>query len=86
MLEVLEILRNIVRTHLFILHINQTSVLYGKKHGIYFYISRTTQHTNTGQVPACSQEPVDFTDYCGDFNLFEDNTARNDKFHPPIID
>ena len=25
-------------------------------------ISRTTQCTNTGQVPACSQEPVDSTD------------------------
>ena len=40
-----------------------TSVLYGKKHGIYcIYVSKTTQRTNTGQVPACSQEPVDFTD------------------------
>ena len=28
----------------------------------YIYISRTTQRTNTGQVPACSEEPVDFTD------------------------
>ena len=27
----------------------------------YIYISRTTQHKNTGQVPACSQEPVDST-------------------------
>ena len=25
-------------------------------------ISRTTQRTNTGQIPACSQEPVDSTD------------------------
>ena len=45
--------------------------------------------TNTGQVPVCSQEPVDSTNantYCGHFNLFGDNTARNDKFHRPIID
>ena len=24
--------------------------------------------------------------YCGEFNLFGDNTARNNKFHCPIID
>ena len=24
--------------------------------------------------------------YCGDVILFEDNTARNDKFYRPIID
>jgi len=28
----------------------------------YIYISRTTQLTNTGQVPACNQKPVDSTD------------------------
>ena len=28
----------------------------------YIYISRTTQRTNTGQVSACSQVPVDSTD------------------------
>ena len=28
----------------------------------YRAISRPTQCTNTGQVPACSQEPVDSTD------------------------
>ena len=28
----------------------------------YIYISRATQRTNTGQVPACSQEPIDSTD------------------------
>ena len=64
-----------------------TSVFHGKKHGIY-YISGTTQRINTGQVPACNQEPVDSTDanIYGDFNLFEDNTVRNDKFYRPIID
>ena len=34
-------------------------------------ISRTTQRTNTGQVPACSQEPVDFTDT----NIVETSTC-----------
>ena len=29
--------------------------------------------------------PTSFT-YCGDFNLFKDNTVRNDKFYHPIID
>ena len=34
-------------------------------------ISRTTQCTNTGQVPACSQEPVDSTDA----NIVETSTC-----------
>ena len=37
----------------------------------YIYISRTTQRTNTGQVPACSQEPVDSTDA----NMVETSTC-----------
>ena len=45
-----------------------TSVVYGKK---YIYISRTTQRTNSGQVPACSQEPVDSTDA----NMVETSTC-----------
>ena len=47
-----------------------TSVVCGKKHEI-FYISRTTQRTNSGQVPACSQEPVDSTDA----NMVETSTC-----------
>ena len=35
------------------------------------YISRTTQCTNTGQVSACSQEPVDSTDA----NIVETSTS-----------
>ena len=34
-------------------------------------ISRTTQRTNTGQVPACSQDPVDSTDA----NIVETSTC-----------
>ena len=34
-------------------------------------ISRTTQRTNTGQIPACSQEPVDSTDA----NIVETSTC-----------
>ena len=34
-------------------------------------ISRTTQRTNTGQIPACSQEPVDSTDA----NMVETSTS-----------
>ena len=34
-------------------------------------ISRTTQRTNTGQIPACSQEPVDSTDA----NMVETSTC-----------
>ena len=37
----------------------------------YIYISRTTQRTNSGQVPACSQEPVDSTDA----NMVETSTC-----------
>ena len=37
----------------------------------YIYISRTTQCTNSGQVPACSQEPVDSTDA----NMVETSTC-----------
>ena len=37
----------------------------------YIYISRTTQRTNTGQIPACSQEPVDSTDA----NMVETSTC-----------
>ena len=53
-------LHNIVRTHLFILHINQQAY-FMERNIEYIYISRTTQRTNTGQIPACSQEPADFT-------------------------
>ena len=45
----------------FILHINQPAY-FMERNMEYIYISRTTQRTNTGQVPACSEEPVDFTD------------------------
>ena len=38
---------------------------------ILYNISRTTQRTNTGQVPACSQEPADFTDT----NIVETSTC-----------
>ena len=37
----------------------------------YIYISRTTQRTNSGQIPACSQEPVDSTDA----NMVETSTC-----------
>ena len=37
----------------------------------YIYISRTIQRTNSGQVPACSQEPVDSTDA----NMVETSTC-----------
>ena len=49
------------------------------------YISKITQHTNTGQVPACSQGPVVILILRRLWTV-GDNTARNDKFHCPIID
>ena len=47
-----------------------TSVVY-ERNMKYIYISRTTQRTNSGQVPACSQEPVDSTDA----NMVETSTC-----------
>ena len=40
------------------LHVNQPVYFMEE----YIHILRTTQRTNTGQVPVCSQEPVDSTD------------------------
>ena len=52
------------------LHINQP-VYFMERNMKYIYISRTTQRTNSGQVPACSQEPVDSTDA----NMVETSTC-----------
>ena len=51
-------MHSIVQTHLFMLHVNQPVYFMEE----YIYISRTTLRTNNGQVPVCSQEPVDSTD------------------------
>ena len=52
------------------LHINQPAY-FMERNMKYIYISRTTQRTNSGQVPACSQEPVDSTDA----NMVETSTC-----------
>ena len=52
------------------LHINQPAY-FMERNMKYIYISRTTQRTNTGQIPACSQEPVDSTDA----NMVETSTC-----------
>ena len=52
------------------LHINQPAY-FMERNMKYIYISRTTQRTNSGQVPACSQEPVDSTDV----NMVETSTS-----------
>ena len=51
------ILIDMVRTHLFMLHINQPAY-FMERNMKCIYISRTTQRKNTGQVPACSQGPM----------------------------
>ena len=64
---------------LFILHINQPAY-FMERNIEYIYISRTTQRTNNGQVPACSQEPVDSI-------LWRPQLVwRQHKFDRPIID
>ena len=56
---------------LLFLHINQPAYFTERNMEYIIYISRTTQRTNTGQVPACSQEPVDSTDA----NIVETSTC-----------
>ena len=53
-----------------LLHINQPAY-FMERNMENIYISRTTQRTNTGQVSACSQEPVDSTDT----NIVETSTC-----------
>ena len=53
-----------------LLHINQPAYFI-ERNMENIYILRTTQRTNTGQVPACSQEPVDSTDA----NIVETSTC-----------
>ena len=74
-------MHDIVWTHLFILHINQLAYFNME----WRCISKSTQHTNTRQVPACSQGPVVILILRRLWTV-GDNTARNDKFHCPIID
>ena len=53
-----------------LLHINQPAY-FMERNMEYFYISRITQCTNTGRVPACTKEPVDSTDA----NIVETSTC-----------